>query len=145
MGVSSDFGWLLAYLKVPEMIINGILGFTTNRILILLLINLILLFLGMIMDMSSIIIITTPILLPIAVSIGMDPIQFGVMMILNLGIGLITPPVGAVLFVTSGITGLKIEQLAKCMLPFYVVMICALLAITYIPAVSMAVPNWLYP
>ena len=77
MGVSSAFGWLLAYLKVPEMIINGILGFTSNRILILVLINIILLFLGMIMDMSSIIIITTPILLPIAVSIGMDPIQFG--------------------------------------------------------------------
>ena len=93
------------------------------------------------MDMSSIIIITTPILLPIAVSIGMDPIQFGVMMILNLGIGLITPPV----FVTSGITGLKIERLAKCMLPFYLVMVGALLAITYIPAISMAVPNWLYP
>ena len=145
MGVSSAFGWLLAYLKVPEMIINGILGFTSNRILILILINIILLFLGMIMDMSSIIIITTPILLPIAVSIGMDPIQFGVMMILNLGIGLITPPVGAVLFVTSGITGLKIERLAKCMLPFYVVMVGALLAITYIPAISMAVPNWLYP
>lgn len=145
MGVSSAFGWLLAYLKVPEMIINGILGFTSNRILILVLINIILLFLGMIMDMSSIIIITTPILLPIAVSIGMDPIQFGVMMILNLGIGLITPPVGAVLFVTSGITGLKIERLAKCMLPFYLVMVGALLAITYIPAISMAVPNWLYP
>lgn len=145
MGVSSAFGWLLAYLKVPEMIINGILGFTSNRILILILINIILLFLGMIMDMSSIIIITTPILLPIAVSIGMDPIQFGVMMILNLGIGLITPPVGAVLFVTSGITGLKMERMAKCMLPFYVVMICALLAIAYIPAISMAVPNWLYP
>lgn len=94
MGISSAFGWLLAYLKVPEMVISGIMGFTSNKVLILIMINLILLFLGMIMDMSSIIIITTPILLPIATSIGMDPIQFGVMMILNLGIGLITPAGG---------------------------------------------------
>ena len=144
MGISSAFGWLLAYLKVPEMVISGIMGFTSNKVLILIMINLILLFLGMIMDMSSIIIITTPILLPIATSIGMDPIQFGVMMILNLGIGLITPPVGGVLFVTSGITGLKIERLTKCMLPCYAVMVLALLLITYIPAISLAIPNMIY-
>lgn len=144
MGISSAFGWLLAYLKVPEMVINGIMGMTSNKIVILLLINLILLFLGMIMDMSSIIIITTPILLPIALSIGMDPIHYGVMMILNLGIGLLTPPVGGVLFVTSGITGLKIEQLTKCMLPLYGVMVLALLLITYIPAISLTIPNLIY-
>lgn len=141
IGISSAFGWVLSYLKIPNKIVTTVMGLTQNRIIIMLLINVILLFLGMIMDMSSIIVITTPILLPIARSIGIDPVHFGVIMILNLGIGLITPPVGGVLFVTSGITGMPMERLTKCMLPFYIVMVVVLLMITFIPAISMTLPG----
>lgn len=144
IGICTAFGWLIAYLKVPTLIINSIMGFTTNPIVILMLINIILLVLGMIMDMSSIIVITTPILLPIATSIGIDPVHFGVIMILNLGIGLITPPVGAVLYVCSGITGMKIEALTKAMFSFYVVMLIVLILITYVPAISMTLPNMMF-
>ena len=144
IGISTAFGWLIAYLKVPSMIISLIMGLTSNPIFILLLINIILLFLGMIMDMSSIIVIATPILLPIATSIGIDPVHFGVIMILNLGIGLITPPVGGVLYVCSGITGMKIEALTKAMFSFYVVMLVMLILVTYIPAISMTLPNMMF-
>lgn len=144
IGISTAFGWLIAYLKVPSMIISLIMGLTSNPIFILLLINIILLFLGMIMDMSSIIVIATPILLPIATSIGIDPVHFGVIMILNLGIGLITPPVGGVLYVCSGITGMKIEALTKAMFSFYVVMLVTLILVTYIPAISMTLPNMMF-
>jgi tripartite ATP-independent transporter DctM subunit len=144
IGISTAFGWLIAYLKVPSMIISSIMGLTSNPIFILLLINTILLFLGMIMDMSSIIVIATPILLPIATSIGIDPVHFGVIMILNLGIGLITPPVGGVLYVCSGITGMKIEALTKAMFSFYVVMLIVLILVTYVPAVSMTLPNMMF-
>lgn len=144
IGISGSFGWVLSYLKLPNMIVEMVMGMTNNRILILLLINIVLMILGMIMDMSSIIIIATPILLPIATAIGIDPVHFGIIMIFNLGIGLITPPVGGVLFVTSGIANLKMEQLVKCMLPFYLVMIIALLLITYVPQFTMFVPNLLF-
>jgi len=144
IGISSAFGWVLAYLKIPNAIMHGIMGLTTNKILILILMNLILLVLGMIMDMSSIILIATPILLPIAKAIGMDPIQFGVMLILNLGIGLITPPVGSVLFVCSGISKLSIEKLTRAMGPFYLVMGVALICVTYVPWFSMWLPSLIH-
>jgi len=117
IGTSAAFGWLLAFLKVPEMVAGGILNVTTNPILVLLIINLILFVFGMFMDMAAIITITTPILLPIAVAIGMDPVHYGAMMVLNLGIGVLTPPVGTTLFIGSAISGLKIEKLAKSMIP----------------------------
>ena len=144
IGISGSFGWVLSYLKLPNMIVEFVMNLTSNRILILMLINVVLLILGMIMDMSSIIIIATPILLPIATAIGIDPVHFGVIMIFNLGIGLITPPVGGVLFVTSGIANLKMEDLVKCMLPFYGVMFIALLLITYVPQFTMFIPNLLF-
>lgn len=144
IGISSAFGWVLAYLKIPNMIMEAIIGITDNKIIILLLINLILLVLGMIMDMSSIIMIATPILLPIVTSVGMDPVQFGILMMLNLGIGLITPPVGGVLFVCSGITGLQMERLVKAMFPFYLVLGIALLLITFVPQFSLMLPNLVY-
>ena len=144
IGISGSFGWVLSYLKLPNMIVEFVIGLTNNKIVILMLINIVLLILGMIMDMSSVIIIATPILLPIATAIGIDPVHFGIIMIFNLGIGLITPPVGGVLFVTSGIANLKMEQLVKCMLPFYLVMIIALLLITYVPQFTMFVPNLLF-
>lgn len=144
MGISGAFGWVLSYLKIPNMVVEAILSLTTNKILILMIINVVLLILGMIMDMASIIVIVTPILLPVATSIGLDPVHFGVIMIFNLGIGLITPPVGSVLFVTSGIADMKMEDLVKCMLPFYGVMVVALVLITYVPQFTMFIPNLLF-
>lgn len=143
IGTSAAFGWLLAYLKVPEMVAGGILSFTTNRIAVLLIVNLILLVFGMFMDMAAIITITTPILLPIAMAVGMHPVHYGAMMVLNLGIGVLTPPVGTTLFIGSAISGLKIEKLAKSMIPMYIVMIATLLVITFIPQVVMTLPTLL--
>jgi len=95
------------------------------------------------MGMASIIVIMTPILLPIVTQLGMDPIQFGTVMILNCGIGLLTPPVGAVLFVGSAVSGIKVEKLSKEMIPFYIVMITVLLFITFVPGITIFLPNLL--
>ncbi|MTI58077.1 TRAP transporter large permease [Geosporobacter ferrireducens] len=141
VGCASAFGWLIAYLKIPAFITSKILAISSNKYVLMLIINVLLLFLGMIMDMASIILIVTPILYPIAMQIGLDPVHFGVMMILNLGVGLITPPVGSTLFIGSAIAGIKIEKLAKAMIPFYVVMVIVLLIITYIPEVVLFVPK----
>ena len=141
IGISASFGWVLAYLKIPNAIVIGLTSMVSNRIILILIINLILLGLGMIMDMSSIILIATPILLPIVTTLGIDPVQFGVLIMLNLGIGLITPPVGAVLFVCSGITKLSIERLTKAMIPFYVVLIFSLMLITFVPQISLCLIN----
>ena len=143
IAASSGFGWLLALLKVPAMATDFIMAISPNDITTLLLINLILLLLGMVMDMAPLILITTPILLPIAVSIGMDPVHFGVVLVLNLAIGLVTPPVGSVLFVGSAIGRLPIEKVAKSMLPFYAVMITVLLLITFIPSLVLWLPQFL--
>lgn len=137
------FGWLLAYLQVPAMITNALLGISHNKIVLLLLLNVLLLALGCIMDMAPLIMITTPILLPVIQAIGMDTIQFGVMMVLNLAIGLCTPPVGAVLFVGCSIGKISIEKVTKSLLPFYGAMIVTLLMVTFIPQVSLFIPNLL--
>ena len=141
IATSSVFGYCLTYLHVPDRAANLIVGLTSNPILIALLLNLILLILGCIMDMAPIILIATPILLPIAKSIGIDPIQFGIMMILNCGIGLLTPPVGSVLFIGSAVGKCKMERVVKATLPFYLCMIIVLLLITFIPQVSMFLPG----
>ena len=143
IATSSIFGFCLTRLHVPDMAANAIVGLTNNPILIALLLNLILLVLGCIMDMSPIILIATPILLPIAQSIGIDPIQFGVMVILNCGIGLLTPPVGAVLFIGSAVAKIPMEKVVKATLPFYLCMIITLLLVTFVPAISMFIPNLL--
>ena len=93
------------------------------------------------MGMASIIVIMTPILLPIVTQIGVDPIQFGAILILNCGIGLLTPPVGGVLFIGSGVSGIKIEKIVKEMIPFYIVLFCVLMCITFVPAITMSIPN----
>ena len=143
IATSSIFGFCLTRLHVPDMAANAIVGLTNNPILIALLLNLILLVLGCIMDMSPIILIATPILLPIAQSIGIDPIQFGIMVILNCGIGLLTPPVGAVLFTGSAVGKIPMEKVVKATLPFYLCMIITLLLVTFVPAISMFIPNLL--
>lgn len=139
------FGWLLAYLQVPALVTSALLGISSNRIVLLLLINLLLLALGCVMDMAPLIMITTPILLPVIQSIGMDPIQFGIMMILNFAIGLCTPPVGAVPFVGCSIGKISIEKVTRSLLPFYFAMIVVLLMVTFIPQISLFVPNLLMP
>ena len=141
IATASMFGWLLAYLKVPTLITRALLTVSDNKIVILLLINIMCLVLGCIMDMGPLILILTPILLPVCQSFGMDPVHFGSMLILNLAIGLCTPPVGAALFVGCSIGKIKIEQVTKACLPFYAAMIVTLLLVTFVPGLVMAVPN----
>jgi tripartite ATP-independent transporter DctM subunit len=141
ISTSGLFGFLLAYLKVPLIASKAIMSITSNPIGLALLINLILLILGCVMDMAPIILITTPILLPLAQSIGMDPIQFGILIVLNCGIGLLTPPVGAVLFIGSAVSKLPMERVVKATLPFYLCMIITLLLVTFIPQISLWIPS----
>ena len=145
ISTSSAFGWLLTYLKVPAMISGAILGVTTNKYLILIMMNVLMLIFGTMMDMSVIILVLTPILLPIATQIGIDPVHFGVIMITNLGIGLVTPPVGSTLFIGAAISKIPLERLSKSMLPFYVCMLVVLIIVTYIPAFCMTLPNLIMP
>ena len=141
IATSAIFGNCLTLLHVPDMAAKAITGFSSNRIVIALLLNVILLVLGCIMDMAPIILIATPILLPIAQGIGIDPIQFGIMVILNCGIGLLTPPVGSVLFIGSAVAKLPIEKVVKATLPFYLCMILTLILITFVPQISLFLPN----
>lgn len=141
ISISTAFGYCLTTLHVPDMAARALTSLSDNPIVIALLINLILLLLGCIMDMAPIILIATPVLLPIAQSIGIGPIQFGIMLILNCGIGLLTPPVGTVLFIGSAIAKRPIEKIVKATLPFYLCMIVALLLITFIPDISLFLPN----
>ncbi|MBO6766656.1 TRAP transporter large permease [Maricaulis sp.] len=141
IGSASAFGWMLALLEAPSQLAGLITTITDNPILILLIINLILLVLGTFMDMSPLIVITTPIFLPVVTELGMDPVQFGVVMMLNLGIGLVTPPVGSVLFVGSAIGKVPVEETVKTIWPFYGALFVALMAVTYFPALSMGLVN----
>ncbi len=141
IGCAAAFGWLLAYLRVPTAMIEFMKGISENPIVILLLINVLLLFLGTFMDMSPLIIITTPIFLPVATAYGMDPVQFGVVLVLNLGIGLCTPPVGAVLFVGCAVAKISIWQAMRTIWPFYGAAVFVLMLVTYIPAVSLWLPS----
>ncbi len=141
IGTSTAFGWLLAYLKVPALVASGIFAISDNPIIIMLIVNVFLLFMGMLMDMSSLILITTPILLPIVTKLGIDPVHFGVILILNLGIGLLTPPVGSTLFLGSAISGVSIEKITKATLPFFLVMLGMLMLVTFVPEISMTMPK----
>ncbi|HPY46084.1 MAG: TRAP transporter large permease [Spirochaetales bacterium] len=144
IAAASSFGYLMAYLRIPQMVTNALLTVTTNRVALLLLINLMLLILGTIMDMAPLIIITTPILYPVVVGyLGMDPVQFGIMLILNLAIGLTTPPVGSALFVGCSIGKVSIEQATKAIVPFYLVMVIALLFVTFVPGITLFLPSLL--
>ncbi|MEM8981784.1 MAG: TRAP transporter large permease [Pseudomonadota bacterium] len=143
IGAAGAFGWLLALLQAPTQLADVLKGITENPLLLLLLINLVLLVLGTFMDMAPLIIITTPIFLPMATELGMDPVQFGIMLLLNLGIGLVTPPVGAVLFVGCAIGKIPIEQTVRTIWPFYGALILALIAVIYLPSLSLWLPSLL--
>ncbi|MBU2865540.1 TRAP transporter large permease [Pacificibacter marinus] len=138
---ASSFAYLLALYQVPGKLSNLLVSISDNPIVILIMINLILLCLGMIMDMAALILICTPIFLPIAVGLGMDPVQFGIMMLINLGLGLCTPPVGTCLFVGCAVGKVKIEQALKSIWPFYLAILFALILVTYVPAVSLWLPS----
>lgn len=138
---SAAFGICLTLLHIPAKAAALITGISANPAVMIILLNLILLLLGMIMDMAPIILIATPILLPIARSAGLHTVQFGIIMILNCGIGLLTPPVGSVLFIGSAIAKRPMEKVVKAALPFYVCMIAALLLISFVPALSMWLPE----
>lgn len=143
IGFASSFAYLLALYQVPTKLGDLLIGISENKIIILLMINVILLILGMIMDMAALLLICTPIFLPIAKSIGMDPTQFGIMMLINLGLGLCTPPVGTCLFVGCAVGKIKIEEALKSIWPFYLALLLALVLITYVPAFSLWLPSLL--
>jgi tripartite ATP-independent transporter DctM subunit len=146
IAAASAFGYLMAYLRIPAKATEVLLGITRNRVALLLLINLLLLLLGMIMDMAPLILITTPILYPVVVgALGMNPVHFGIMLMLNLGIGLCTPPVGSALFVGCAVGRVSMEDATKAMLPFYIMMIVVLMLVTFWPDLVMMVPNALMP
>jgi tripartite ATP-independent transporter DctM subunit len=141
IGASMSMSWALSFENIPQDISTGLLSISDNKIMILLIINLILLFVGIFMDMTPAVLIFTPIFLPVVMKLGLDPVHFGIIMILNLCIGLCTPPVGSVLFVGVGIANTTIEKVIKPLLPLFVVMIIALFLITYIPQLSLWLPG----
>ncbi|MEM7749106.1 MAG: TRAP transporter large permease [Pseudomonadota bacterium] len=135
------FAYMLTFYRVPTHTVELLTGITDNPILILLMINVVLLLLGMIMDMAALILICTPIFLPVANTLGMDPLQFGIMLLVNLGIGLCTPPVGTCLFVGCAVGKLPIEQAVRTIWPFYLAIFVALMLITFVPAISLTLPG----
>ena len=143
IGFASSFAYLLALYQVPEKLSSFMLGISEEKIAVLLMINIMLLVLGMIMDMAALILICTPIFLPIVRDLGMDPTQFGIMLLVNLGLGLCTPPVGTCLFVGCAVGRVKIEETLRTIWPFYLAILMALLLVTYVPAVSLFLPSLL--
>ena len=141
ISLSGAFGYCLTNLHVPAKAATFITSISSNRIVVILMLNLIILLLGMIMDMAPIILIATPILLPVALEVGIHPVQFGIMMVLNCGIGLLTPPVGAVLFIGSAVAKRPMEKVVKATLPFYFCMLVALILISFIPGISLWLPR----
>lgn len=141
IATSSAFAWMMSYLQVPKMITDSLLNLSNNPIIILLIVNIILLVLGTIMDMAPLILIATPILLPVVTSVGMSPITFGVVMLLNLGVGLLTPPVGSTLFVGCSIGGASIERIAKKLMPFYLVLVIMVLLLTFVSQLTLWLPT----
>jgi tripartite ATP-independent transporter DctM subunit len=141
VGTASAFAYLLALYQFADLLTQAMLSISDNPIVILLMINVALLLLGCVMDMAPLILITTPIFLPVVTSIGMDPVQFGMVMMMNLGLGLTTPPVGAVLFVGCAIGRIPIEHVMKTIVPFYAAILVALALTTYWPAVSLTIPR----
>ena len=141
IGTSKAMSWILSYENIPQDISAALVGFSNNPYVILLMINLILLVVGTFMDMTPAVLIFTPIFLPIVKTLGMSPLHFGIVMVLNLCIGLCTPPVGSVLFLGCGIGKTTIARVTKSLLPFYAVMIISLLLVTFIPWITLVIPK----
>ncbi len=143
IGVSSIMSWVMAYTMIPSIIANAMLSLTSNRIVLLLLMNVILLIVGTFMDPTPAVLIFTPIFLPICQGFGMDPVHFGIMIVFNLCIGTITPPVGVILFTGCRVVGISIEGVIKTLLPFFAAIAVVLLLVTYVPVLSMGIPSLL--
>ncbi|MBE2895184.1 TRAP transporter large permease [Spirabiliibacterium falconis] len=141
LAASSIMSWVMAFTQIPAMIANGLLGLTDNPILILLIINLVLLFIGTFMDPTPAVLIFTPIFLPICMNLGMSPVQFGILLVFNLSLGTITPPVGPILFTGCKVSNIEIDQVVKTLIPFFLVIFLVLLLVTYVPAISMTIPE----
>jgi tripartite ATP-independent transporter DctM subunit len=142
IGTSAAFGWVMNYLHLPDIVTHWFLSISDQKWVILLMINILLLILGGPMDMAPMILILTPVLLPVVMKLGMDPVQFGIILIFNAGMGLLTPPVGTVLFVGCAIGKISMGAGTKAMMPFFMAMIIALLLITYVPEISMWLPGF---
>ena len=138
---AASFGYVMTLMQIPLKVTMALTALSDDRYVILLLINILLLVLGTLMDMAPLILILTPILLPVVKSIGVDPVHFGMIMMVNLGIGLITPPVGGVLFVGSAIANLKIGVVTQALIPFFVALFIVLMMVTYLPALSLWLPR----
>lgn len=143
IGFAAAFGYMMTLMRIPQQVTAWLTALSDNRYVILALINVLLLVLGCLMDMAPLILILTPILLPVVQLMGVDPVHFGMLMMVNLGIGLITPPVGTVLFVGSAVARLKIGVVTQAMLPFFGALLVVLLLVTYIPALSLWLPRLL--
>lgn len=142
VAASIGLSWIMSYENIPQNVSSGLLSISDNPFVILLIINFILLFVGIFMDMTPAVLIFTPIFLPIATTqLGMDPIHFGIMMVLNLSVGLCTPPVGSVLFIGCSVANIKIEKVIRPLLPIFIVMIIVLLLVAYIPELSLWLPG----
>ncbi|MEW5945078.1 MAG: TRAP transporter large permease [bacterium] len=141
IAAASSFGFVLAYLRIPALVTEALLHTAKSPFAVLLMINVLLLALGCVMDMAPLILIVTPVLLPVVTKIGMDPVHFGIVLLLNLGIGLCTPPVGTTLFVGCAIGGISIEKTTRALPPFYLAMVSVLLLVTYVPWFTMFLPG----
>lgn len=143
IAAANGFCWIMAYLKIPELATQMLLSISNNKIVLLIMINIFLLILGCVMDVAPLIMITTPVLLPVITQIGIHPIHFGMIMLCNLAIGMCTPPVGATLFAGCAVGKIPMEKCMKGIIPFYIAMLAVLLLVTYIPAISMTLPTLL--
>lgn len=142
IGTSMGMSWVMSFERIPQAVSEALLAVSDNKIVILIIINLILLFVGIFMDMTPAVLIFTPIFLPVVTNLGMDPTHFGIIMVLNLCIGICTPPVGSVLFVGCGVAGISISQVIRPLLPLFVAMIVVLLLVTYVPELSLWLPGY---
>ena len=143
VATSTAFSWVLAYERIPELVSAAFSILEGNAVATLLVINLVLLAVGMVLDMTPAVLIFTPMLLPVVTPLGVDPVHFGIIMVLNLCVGLCTPPVGSVLFLGCTVSGASIADVSRALVPFYIAMLAALLAVTFVPELALALPRWL--
>ncbi len=143
IGTSMAFSWVLAYERIPELVGAAFAALEGNTVATLLIINVVLLAIGTVLDITPAVLIFTPMLLPVVTAVGVDPLHFGIVMVLNLCVGLCTPPVGSVLFVGCTVSGSSISEVSHALVPLYLAMVAALLLVTFFPAIALALPRWL--
>ena len=143
VGAANLFGWILTNAQVPHMLAESFASFTSSPLVFLMLVNVLLLFIGTLINASAAVVILTPILLPVALGLGIDPTFFGVLMVVNLAIGCITPPVGLDLFVVSSITGISIDKVTAKVMPYLIMLLVDLVILTYFPSIITFLPEML--